>query len=412
MVEALLGVGLEDDALGHEQVGVGGHVRSPDAAPELVELAEAEGVGVVHDEGVGPGEVHAVLDDGGAHEDVVVAVEEGEHDLLEGPLPHLPVGDGHPGLGDPLLQPAGRRGDGLHLVVHVVDLPAAGQLPPDGRLHQLPLVGVDGCLDGEAVLGGRLDEGHVQDAAEAHLEGPRDGRGREGEDVHVRLELLDLLLVGHPEALLLVHHQEAQVRRLHVLGEEAVGPHEDVHLALVGLGHRLLLLLGQDEAGEHAHGDGEGGEALVEALHVLEGEDGRGAQDHDLPPVLHRLEGGAHGHLGLPEAHVAADEAVHGARRFHVPLQVLHRAGLVGSEVEGELGLELRLPLRVRTVGPSLHRPPPGVELEEVVGDLLDGLPHALLGLLPSGAPEAVQGRQVALGPHVLLDEVHALHGH
>ena len=39
----------------------------------------------------------------------------------------------------------------------------------------------------------------------------------------------------------------------------------------------------------------------------------RGRHQHGgLLAVLHRLEGGPDGHLGLPEAHVAAHQAVHG----------------------------------------------------------------------------------------------------
>ncbi len=43
-----------------------------------------------------------------------------------------------------------------------------------------------------------------------------------------------------------------------------------------------------------------------------------GRQHGGLRPVLHRLEGGAHRDLGLAEADVAADEAVHRARLLHV----------------------------------------------------------------------------------------------
>ena len=58
------------------------------------------------------------------------------------------------------------------------------------------------------------------------------GRGRERQHVHGLLHLLDGLLVGHAEALLLVHHQQAQILELHVLGQQPVGAHDHVHVAL------------------------------------------------------------------------------------------------------------------------------------------------------------------------------------
>ncbi len=82
-----------------EQVGVGPLPGPADPAPELVELAQAEQVGPVHHQGVDGGHVDARLDDGGAHQHVVAALPEVEHDLLQRPLVHLPVGHRHPRLG-------------------------------------------------------------------------------------------------------------------------------------------------------------------------------------------------------------------------------------------------------------------------------------------------------------------------
>src|SRR5699024_12823869 len=43
--------------------------RAPHPAPELVELGQAEGLGVFNDQGVGVGQVDARLDDGGRSEE-------------------------------------------------------------------------------------------------------------------------------------------------------------------------------------------------------------------------------------------------------------------------------------------------------------------------------------------------------
>src|SRR6266542_5565793 len=90
--EALVG-GLGDGPLRRvHQVGVGALAGAADAAAELVQLGEAEGVGAVDDQRVGRGDVDARLDDGGAHQHVVGLVPEVDHDPLELLLAHLAVG--------------------------------------------------------------------------------------------------------------------------------------------------------------------------------------------------------------------------------------------------------------------------------------------------------------------------------
>ena len=55
-----------------------------------------------------------------------------------------------------------------------------------------------------------------------------------------------------------------------------------------------------------------------DGLVVLPGQDGGGHQQRALLAVGDALEGGPQGHLGLAEAHVAAQQPVHGDRPLHV----------------------------------------------------------------------------------------------
>ena len=112
-----------------------------------MELAEAETVGPVDDEGVDRRHVDARLDDRRADQHVVGPCPEVEHDLFEGALVHLAVGDGDPGIGDERAQVAGDVLDVVHPVVDVEDLALAQQLAPDrlgdGALVVLAHVGED-----------------------------------------------------------------------------------------------------------------------------------------------------------------------------------------------------------------------------------------------------------------------------
>ena len=57
------------------------------------------------------------------------------HDLLEFPLPHLPMAHGHPSFGNEGAQPLSGLLDGAHLVVHEEHLSSPEQLPEYRFLH-------------------------------------------------------------------------------------------------------------------------------------------------------------------------------------------------------------------------------------------------------------------------------------
>ena len=67
----------------------------------------------------------------------------------------------------------------------------------------------------------------------------------------------------------------------------------------------------------------------LQRLLVLKREHRRRREERDLLAVHHRLERGAHRHLGLAVADVAAQQAIHRRRRFHVALDVGDRRLLV-----------------------------------------------------------------------------------
>ena len=127
-------------------------------------------------------------------------------------------------------------------------------------------------------------------------------------------QLLDLLLVGDAEALLLVDDQQPEVAELHVLRQQAVRADDDLDLARREVLERLLLLGLRAEPADHVDAHGKRGEALAQRLHVLEREHGRRREDGDLLAVHHGLERRAHRHFRLAVADVAAEQAVHRRR--------------------------------------------------------------------------------------------------
>ena len=402
-----------------------------------MELGEAHAVRVLDDEGVDVGDVDAGLDDGGAHQHVRLPVHHGLHDGGELLLPHAAVAHRHPCLlPQHLLDAGGGEIDALHPVVEVVDLAAPAQLPAHGVLQNGPVVLDDVGLHRLAVRRGLLDGGHVPQAREGHVQRPGNGRRGEGQHVHLAAELLEALLVGHAEALLLVDDEEPQVLKGHALLQQLVGADQKVHAPGADLPENPLCLPGGRKPGEDLDGHREVLEPAQGGGVVLLGQHGGGHQNGGLLAVQDALHHRPQGHLRLAVAHVAAEEPVHGPGLLHVPFDLLHGPQLVIGLGVGERLLKLPLPHGVRGEGEARAALPLGVELGETLGQVLYCFfrPGLLLG--PLGAPQLVQPRALlvlpaadVLGHHVQLGGrhvqavspgvvdldivlLHAVHGH
>ncbi len=400
------------DVVGEQEVGVGLRARAPHAALQLVHLRQAQPLRVLDDERVGVRVVDAALDDGGGHQHIQLAGSEVLHHLFQLLFRHLAVRHAHARLARSGLHAAHRLVDGAHAVAHVVHLPIALQLAADGIAHHIgvPLAHVH--LHRPAVVGRREDQAHVAHTGKPHLHGARDGRCRKREHVDGLAHVLQLFLVRHAEALLLVDDHQAQVVRVHIAREQAMRAHQNGYAAVGKARQRLLLLRGRAEAREHLHLHVEGLEALLERGVVLLRQDGGGAQHHDLLVVLRRLERRAQRHLGLAEAHVAAHQAVHRARRLHVGLDVGDGGQLVGRFLVGEAFLHLALPRRVLVVAVALGGGAARVHVHQVERQLLRCLARLGHGTAPVGGVKAREPGRCAFRAHIAGNAVQLLHRH
>ncbi len=134
-----------------------------------MELAQAEAVGIFDNQGVGVGNVQAGFDDGGAHQNLDIALGHSLHHFAQGILAHLSVGDTHPQAGNPPLEGAGALVDGLRAVVQVVNLAAPVDFPADGIVQTGGGGLHDEGLHRVAVGRGLLDGGHIPDAGQGHV---------------------------------------------------------------------------------------------------------------------------------------------------------------------------------------------------------------------------------------------------
>ncbi|CAI8447699.1 MAG: Uncharacterised protein [Halieaceae bacterium] len=92
-LQAFLRIGGDHRLRRAEKVGIGLVMRTPHAAPQLVQLRQAKFISALNDDGVRVGDVDAGLDNRGADENVVMLMVEVRHDLFQALLTQLPVRD-------------------------------------------------------------------------------------------------------------------------------------------------------------------------------------------------------------------------------------------------------------------------------------------------------------------------------
>ena len=124
-------------------------------------------------------------------------------------------------------------------------------------------------LNRQAILRRRLDDRHVADADERHVQRPRNRRRAHRQHVDFFFELLDLLLVGDAEPLLFVDHQQSEIAELDVLRQQPMRADDDVDFAGGQVGQRLLLLGLAPETAHHLDADRKTREPFAQRLLML-----------------------------------------------------------------------------------------------------------------------------------------------
>ena len=138
---------------------------------------------------------------------------------------------------------------------------------------------------------------------------------------------------------------------------------------------------------------------------------GRRAQHHDLSAILDGLERRADGNLRLAVSHVAAHEAVHGLRRFHIRLDISDGLRLVARLLIREERLHLPLHVVVGRIGVAGDGRAPHVEVDEVERQLLGGLRRTGLGTRPIARVQTRELGFLAPRSHVLRNLRYLLDG-
>ncbi len=145
---------------------------------------------------------------------------------------------------------------------------------------------------------------------------------------------------------------------------------------------------------------------------MLLGQDGGRHEHGDLFAAHDGLESGANGDLGLAEADIAADEAIHRLLGFHVGLGGGDGGELIRSFPVEERSLELALPFLVWRKGEALLRLTIRVHFEQARGVVGDSGLGVFLGSGPLAVAEFAERRVAFANADITRDEVTLLKRH
>ena len=227
-------LGLRGDLLLRRQreQRIGAQLRAPDPAAQLIELRQAEHVGAVHDQRVGGGDIEAGLDDRGREQDVVFAVVERRHDVLDHGRRHLAVRDRDLHLRHVLVEEILDAGEVLDPRHHVERLPAAIAFAQQRLADHQGIVRRHEGAHRQPIDRRRGDDREIAHAGQRQLQRARDRRRAQRQHMHLRPQLLQPLLVADAEMLLLVDDQQAEIPELDRLAEQRMGADDDVDIAV------------------------------------------------------------------------------------------------------------------------------------------------------------------------------------
>ena len=122
---------------GRQQVTISLLVGTPDTPAQLMQVAQSEILGVVDDDGIGIGDIDAVLDDGRRYEHIEFPVDEVHDEFFEFLSRHLTMTDRHAGFRANARNHPLQREQILDTIVDEIDLSAARELRLNGIADDL-----------------------------------------------------------------------------------------------------------------------------------------------------------------------------------------------------------------------------------------------------------------------------------
>ena len=372
-------------------------------AAQLVQLAQTEKVGVLHDHQGGPRHVHTHLDDGGGHQYIQITGGKGPHDGLFFGRLQLAVHQSDTQPGQNLLQLVDVGGGSLfvaalfpffHQRTDDIGLPSGVNFFLQKAVHILPFgLGNHPGHHRLTARGQLVQHRNVQIAVENQRQRPGDGSGRHGQQMPPVGFLVEGGTLGNAEAVLLVHHDEGGVGNLHIILNQRMGAAQNQRLAALCPGQHPPFFGGRHGGDQQLHRNVQIAQKLFHGGFVLTGQQLGGRHHDGLLAVLDGQPGAGSSHQRFARAHVALQQPVHAAAAAQIgkglphrpPLGVGGRKGQRPEEVFGIVILQRRAGILPSLPPQGLtgaakdkqlfkNQPPPGfLDILGILG-VMDGL--------------------------------------
>src|SRR4030042_6789306 len=114
------------------------------------------------------------------------------------------------------------RMDILDSVVDEKNLASTKKLPLNRLLNDVIVIPKDKSPNREPIFRRGPDQAEISNTGDTHLEGSRNGGGRECYYIHHFSHLLQILLMGNPESLFFVNDHQSKISESNILLEKAM----------------------------------------------------------------------------------------------------------------------------------------------------------------------------------------------
>ena len=232
------------------QIRIRNAIASAHASAQLIQLRKPHAVGILNDDGIRIGNIHPRFDNCCADQNINLAADEIAHNAFQLSLRHLPMRIGHICIRHKPLHPEGLLADGFYTIIEIINLSAAADFPVNSLTNKFGVIFHHIGLNGMPFLRRLLQKAHIANPRKAHVKRSGDRGCGKRQHIHVFSECLQLFLMRHAEALLLIHDNQPQILELDILGENPMCPNQNFGIALFDILQALLLLLRRTETGE------------------------------------------------------------------------------------------------------------------------------------------------------------------
>ncbi len=139
--------------------------------------------------------------------------------------------DANAGFWNNIAQVIGRLLNAHNSVMDKVDLSSAINFSENGGADEGIIGGGDSRFDGQAFFRWGINDAHIADAGQGHVQRAGNWGGAEGQSINVGFHLFQPLFVHHAETLLFVNNQQSQLLKSNIFLEQTMGANDDINAA-------------------------------------------------------------------------------------------------------------------------------------------------------------------------------------